>query len=245
MGIAVSVTYREEADLKPALEVVREAEEALTLWSGESALSHLNREGVLKNPPQPLLACLEKSRELFEESGGVFDPSIHSFLEWLKAQYQAGRKPAAPEMEEMLKRVDFKQVEFSKSKITMPPGHALSFNAIAQGYLTDLFSENFSATSALVHFGEYRVLGSESWPVEVKGREYELSRALAVSSGSGQRLSATSAANHLIDPRTGQSPAPKKVVAVEAGEAWLADGLSTVLAVGGELPSRYRDIVIL
>ena len=245
MGIAVSVQYRGDVDLDEALQVVANAEEVLSLWSADSALSQLNRDGFLKNPPKHLLVCLEKARELFEESEGDFDPSIHSFLEWAKAEHQAGREPQEREMVERLKRVDFNQVEFSEAKVRMAPGVALSFNAIAQGYLTDLFAENFSASSALVHFGEYRVIGSPAWPVEVKGKTHQLSRALAVSSGSGQRLSATSAANHLIDPKTGKSPAPKKVFAVEADEAWLADGLSTIVAVGGEIPAKYASVKVI
>ncbi len=245
MGIAVSVQYYGEADFEPARKVVGEAEKALTLWSADSALSRLNREGLLTNPPAPLLACLEKARELFEASEGLFDPTIHSFLEWAKGEYEAGREPRKEAIASQLERVDFDQVEFSKTKITMPPGFALSFNAIAQGYLTDLFTENFSSSSALIHFGEYRVLGTAPWPVEVKGERYQLTRALAVSSGSGQRLSATSAANHLIDPKTGKSPPPKKVVAVEADEAWLADGLSTIVAIGGKVPERFATALVL
>lgn len=248
MGIAVSVQYRDERSelgLERALEAVMQAEKALTLWSGESALSRLNREGVLSNPPPALLACLEKSRELFEMSGGRFDPSVHSLWEWMRGERRRGLELEQAEVVRRLKRVDFGKVEFSRVRVTMPPGYALSFNAIAQGYLTDLFCENFSAASALVNFGEYRVLGGESWPVEVRGESYDLYRALAVSSGSGQRLSATSAANHLIDPETGGSPPPRKVVAVEAEEGWLADGLSTILAIGGEIAPGYDYKVIL
>ncbi len=245
MGIAVSVQYKGEAEVEPAWRKVTEAEKALTLWSDDSALSRLNREGVLINPPAALLACLEKSRILFEASGGVFDPSVHSFLQWLRAEYREGAGVKETAVMRKLKQVDFAQVEFSKSKVTMPPGYALSFNAIAQGYLTDLFVEHFSARSALVNFGEFRVMGPEPWPVEVKGEAYPLRRALAVSSGSGQRLSATAAANHLIDPQSGKSPPPRKVVAVEADEAWLADGLSTIVAIGGHLPPRFDGALVL
>lgn len=245
MGIQVTVKYRGQADLEPALKVVGEAEKVLTLWSADSALSRLNRDGFLADPPKPLLDCMGKSRELFEKSDGLFDPTTHSFLSWVKSVYESGRTPDSGEIEKRLEKVDFGRVEFSESKVVLPEGVSIGFNAIAQGYLTDLFVENFDASSALVNFGEYRVIGDESWPVEVKGRTHELKRALAVSSGSGQRLSATTAANHLIHPRTGGSPPPRKVAAVEAEEAWLADGLSTVVAIGGGIPDRYQSAMIL
>lgn len=245
MGIEVSVQYRGEVDLQPAQKAVSQAEEALTLWSANSALSRLNRTGFLENPPAALLDCLEKSRELFEASGGFFDPSIYSFLSWSKSEYEAGRTPSDEHVAQRLKLVDFSRVQISAEKVTLEPGMSLSLNAIAQGYLTDLFAENLLGTSALVNFGEYRVVGDLPWPVEVKGAAHSLGRALAVSSGSGQRLSATSAANHLIDPKTGKSPPPKEVVAVEAGEAWLADGISTIVAIGGRIPTKYPDAKVL
>lgn len=245
MGIDVTVSYHGDPNFQTALQAVAEAEAALTLWSADSALSQLNREGLLKSPPQPLLDCLQKSRELFEATEGLFDPTIHSFLQWQQSEYEAGRTPSQSGIVEELKFVDYSRVEISPTQVTLPPGMSLSLNAIAQGYLTDLFSTHFPASSALINFGEFRVIGEQAWPVEVKGGIHELTRALAVSSGSGQRLSATSAANHLIDPKTGKSPPPKKVVAVEADVAWLADGLSTVVAIGGEIPKKYQSARIL
>jgi thiamine biosynthesis lipoprotein len=123
---------------------------------------------------------------------------------------------------------------------------SISLNAIAQGYATDLVARYLEGkvNSALVNFGEYRVVGEKAWDVEVVGKTISVSNALAVSSGSGERLSATSVANHLIDPRTGESPPPKKVVAVEAPEAWLADGLATVVAIGGEVPDSFKGVKV-
>ena len=242
MGIEVSVSYRGKCDLEPAMQKVRDAEAELTLWDQASPLSQLNRTGTLANPPQHLLSCLEKARELFEASEGLFDPSIHSYLEWSKGEYEAGRIPDESEAKFKRKLVDFSRLEIRPDLITLPEGMALSLNAIAQGYLTDVFAETFECTSALVNFGEYRVIGKSPWPVKVGRRIHQLSRALAVSSGGGQRLSATASANHLIDPTTGNSPPPKLIFAVEANEAWLADGLSTLVAIGGDIPSRYLGV---
>ena len=241
MGIDVSVSYRGSAELEPALEKVRHAEAALTLWDQASPLSQLNLTGSLAHPPPHLLNCLAKARELFEASGGLFGPSIHSYLEWSKGEYQAGRIPDEAIAKAKRALVDFARLEITPELITVPKGMALSLNAIAQGYLTDVFSEAFECSSALVNFGEYRVIGERAWPVEVAGQTHSLTRALAVSSGSGQRLSATASANHLIDPLTGKSPPPKEIFAVEADEAWLADGLATLIAIGGGIPDRYAS----
>lgn len=241
MGIAVTVSYRGEADLEPALRAVRKAEAALTFWDRNSPLSQLNRTGFLKNPPRPLVDCLEKARELFVATDGHFDPTIHSYLEWLTSEYRAGRVPDEHLAERKRRLVDFSRVEISTTEISLPPEFTLSLNGLAQGYLTDIFAEAFQAKSALVNFGEFRVLGSDPWPVEVAGSTLALTRSLAVSSGSGQRLAATASANHLIDPATGKSPPPQEIFAIEADEAWLADGLATTVAVGGTIPIPYRN----
>ncbi|YCM46169.1 FAD:protein FMN transferase [Verrucomicrobiaceae bacterium 227] len=243
MGIGVSVSYRGRADLEPALQEVRQAESDLTLWEQDSPLSRLNRTGILDQAPRHLLRCLAKARELFEASEGLFDPTIHSYLEWSRAEYQAGRIPDEAVAKEKRAFVDFARVDITPARIMLPKGMALSLNAIAQGYLTDVFAEAFECSSALVNFGEYRVLGESAWPVEISGRTHLLKRALAVSSGGGERLSATASANHLMDPRTGNSPPPKLVFAVEADEAWLADGLATLVALGGRMPDRYASAV--
>lgn len=239
MGIEVSVKYRGELDLEEALIEVRDAEAALTMWEEDSPLVRLNRTGVLDNPPEHLRNCLERARELYEASDGLFDPTIRSYLEWLKTEYGAGRKPGESEVREKLRLVDFSEIQFSNDRITMPEGMALDLNAIAQGYLTDIVAERLAVESALVNFGEFRVVGDQSWPVDVGSGTIDLTRALAVSSGSGQRISAAAQANHLMDPNTGMSPDPGDVFSIEADEAWLADGLATLVAVGGEIPGKY------
>ncbi|MGC6427218.1 MAG: FAD:protein FMN transferase [Akkermansiaceae bacterium] len=229
-----------------AFDHVRPLEAIFSLWEEGSELSKLNRSGVLGNPSEALLDLLEKARVLYRESDGLFDPTIRSYLLWLKEKYAAGRDPDPTESEERRKLVDFSQVEFSKKEIRMPKGFALDLNAIVQGYATDRVAEFLTekCKSALVNFGEYRVVDSRAWSVEVGEKSLSIDRALAVSSGVGERLKATGKANHLINPATGLSPEPKEIVAVEADEAWLADGLATILSVGGEVPAAYPRVKV-
>ena len=241
MGIEVSVTYRDEVALEPVIELAREVEAALTTWEGDSPLNRLNKFGYLENPSKHLLQCFEKSRELFQASEGLFDPTIRAYLEGLKTWIKEGQSFTEQEAGELRKLVDFERVDFSKKRVSLPKGMALDFNALAQGYLTDLIAEVLEPHDALVNFGEFRVSGNQSWPVEVGGKTVHLSDALAVSSGGGHRLSATSGVNHLIDPFSGKSPEAHQVFAIEADEAWLADGLATLTALGGGIPKVYQQ----
>jgi len=252
LGIPVHLDFR-DLNVDRTLELAEQAfahvqpyEAIFSLWENDSELSILNRDRVLPNPSSALLDLLEKAGELYRETGGLFDPTIRSYLEWLKKEYAAGRTPDEEESERRRKLVDFSRVKFSGHEIRIPEGFALDLNAIVQGYITGLVAEFLSGKcdSALVNFGEYRVVGSRSWPVEVGTSHLSIRRALAVSSGSGERLSATSFANHLINPTTGKSPKPKQIIAIEADEAWLADGLATVVSVGGEIPKSYQNVKV-
>ena len=251
-GIPVSIRFRgiddDEAQKlgQEGLEKARKVERATSLWDENSSISQLNRDGRISEATL-LKEIILLAKQLYEETGGVFDPSIHSYYEWLKKEYGKGRTPSPEEAARKRELVDFSKVEVSQlTTAFQTEGMSISLNAIAQGYATDLVVGYLEgeASSALVNFGEYRVVGKKAWDVEVEGKTISVSNALAVSSGNGERLSATSAANHLIDPRTGESPAPKKVVAVEAPEAWLADGLATVVAIGGKVPGKYRDVMV-
>lgn len=251
-GIPVSMTF---PGLSPSEALVfgsnvfhegQSIENSISLWEEGSELSVLNREGMLKNPSEALRDLLKKAAELHQETNGLFDPTIHSYLTWLKFEYVAGRTPDKKEAERRRQFVDFQRVEISDEKITLPKGFSLDLNSIAQGYITDAVSEAIQGLqdSALINLGEYRVVGPKSFPIEVGAQTINLARALAVSSGSGQRLSATSSENHLLNPNSGESPEPKKIFVVEADEAWLADGLATVIAVGGAIPECYKNVTV-
>ncbi len=242
MGIEVTVSYVGDLKVDRALESVLRVEGELSLWLRDSALSQLNRDGYLRNPPRSILDCLKKCEELYQATDGLFDPTIESYLGWMRERFRAGDRPSKVEREEKLQLVDFRLVSVSDDRVEVEEGVRLNFNAMAQGYLTDLLWHELGQGEALVNLGEYRVLGNREWPVIVEGDELMIRRALAVSSGAGERLSATDLANHLIDPKTGGSPPPRRVVAVQADEAWLADGLATVVAVGGEVPDGYQDV---
>ena len=251
-GIPVGIRFRnvtkERAENlgEQSRELAREYEANFSLWNENSELSRLNREGELLVPSEALLDCLRIAQDFQVKSGGIFDPSVHSYLQWAKGEYAAGRNLKASEIEERRHLVDFSKVEISKEAIRLEKGMSLSLNALAQGYVTDRICEFLEdhVLSALVNFGEYRVVGSHPFKVEIEGAEktLALTRALAVSSGGGQRLSATSSANHLIRPQDGSSPDPKKIIAVEADTAVIADAIATIVALGGEVPQGIGEV---
>ena len=235
----LNVTERIAEDLgQQSLKLAQKYEACFSLWDENSELSLLNREGALPSPSEGLLDCLKIAKDFHTKSNGLFDPTIHSYLEWTKSEYAAGRIPDDLEAERRRKLVNFSRVEISEDLIKLEPGMSLSLNALVQGYVTDRVCEFLEehVLCALVNFGEYRVVGSHPFDVEFEGQTMLIRHALAVSSGGGQRLSATASANHLINPHDGVSPDPRRVIAIETRKAVNADAIATIVALGGEVP---------
>ena len=224
-------------------------ENIFSLYREDSVLCQLNREGRVDNPPPELLAVLGLSRDLWRQSGGAFDPSILPV-------WQAHAAGASGEdLQQALARVDFGRVIFSPDGIRFKaPGMGLTFNGIAQGFITDrvvALLKDYGLTHSLVELGETRTLGPRRdgapWRVGIEDparpgqalREVTLDdNALAVSRGSASPCPGRPGLNHLLDPQTGQSPAYVAEVAVRAPTALLADGLSTAASLLPDAKAR-------
>ena len=239
-----------EALIKQCVEEMQRLEELFSLYLPDSALSQLNREGELADPPAELVDLVTKSLLVAERSGGAFDPTIQPYWTWLRETVETTGRIDPEEQTRWLDKVDYRKVSCSEQEMGFgQEGMALSLNGVAQGWITDRASEILRAGGArhcLVNLGEFYALGGQpsgkDWVVGLrglKGEEVSLrDRALAVSSGSGLYFGTGSGKNHIIDPRTGDCVEARKVVAVTAREAWLADALSTACSVLGENEAR-------
>ena len=172
-----------------------------------------------------------------------------------------GADPSGPSraaVQAALRRVDWQAIAVSPARIVLQrPGMAVTLNGIAQGYIADRVGERLAAlgvTDALLALGEIRALGSardgQPWRAGIAGgisggigggaaqaQPVALGTAagaypaLATSAAAGTMFERSGRANHLLDPRTGESAAIGRAVTVAAGTAALADGLSTALAI--------------
>ena len=225
-------------------------ERLFSLYLPDSSLCRLNGEGRLSDPPAELVDLVGKSLEVAERSGGAFDPTVQPYWKWLREAVEStgGIDPA--EQARQLGRVDYRRVHCSEEEVRFEQsGMAMTFNGIAQGWITDRACEVLRAAGArhcLVNLGEFFALGGQpsgtDWVVGLRGlagEEVSLrNRALAVSSGAGLYFGTGAGKNHLIDPRSGSCAEDRRVVAVTAGEAWLADALSTACAVVSDEDAR-------
>ncbi|RDD62059.1 FAD:protein FMN transferase [Ferruginivarius sediminum] len=224
---------------------IERLEAVFSLHRPDSALSRLNRQGHLAPTPFELLDVLAVAWNLHEVTGGRFDPTIQPLWQVYADSYAEGRAPEPAAVRHARSLTGLERVAFGADEIRFGKnGMALTLNGIAQGYITDRVAEMFRSAglSCVISLGEQRALGSRPdghpWRAAVTapdGRTLERvalsDKALATSAPSALRLSATEGRGHILDPGTGETPFPGRIVSVLAERATVADGLSTAFAL--------------
>ena len=227
----------------------RRLETIFSLYRRESALCRLNRDAALYDPPPDLLRLMSETDAVHRLTDGAFDPTVQPLWNLYAAHFQgvdsdpAG--PAAGLVAAALKHVGWRRVTFDEARVTLALGMGLTFNGIAQGYITDrvcdlLRREGVGHT--MVDMGELRALDTRPdglpWQVgletakRVVARSIEISsRAVATSAGAATEFDSAGRFTHLFDPRTGSARPLWSSVSVVAKTATLADGLSTAFSM--------------
>lgn len=208
----------------------------------DSPLAVLNRDGALPAPPPELVDLLRQAQRYSAISGGAFDVSVKPLLD----AYQAGA--AAPQRQKHL--VDYRQIQIDDAHILLAqPGMQLTLDGIAKGRVVDGATAVLTAagfTNVLVEAGGDLVgLGrradGQPWRVGIAHPRRDATLGAlpvtqqAVASSGDYRHSFTQdlRAHHIIDPRSGVSPAELAGATVLAPAAMDADALSTALMVLG------------
>ena len=209
-----------------------------------SALGRLNAAGALTDPSPELVAVLSHAQGLSALTHGAFDVSVKPVLD----AFAAGQFDAAG----LRELVDYRQIQVEADAIRLGrPGMSLTLDGLAKGRVVD------GAVDALRRAGFGRVYveaggdlavsgsgaAGTAWQIGVRkprGRADQLAARFSVTQGavatSGDYLNAFTvdrSVNHLIDPRTLQSPSVLASATALAPTAMEADALSTALMVLG------------
>lgn len=229
----------------------RRLENIFSLYQ-DSPLVRLNRDGRLDDAPTDLLRLLRESHDYSLLTDGAFDPSVQVLWTLHARAMEAGRGlPEGKLLEQALRLVDYRAIEIQGRSVRLGiPGMALTFNGIAQGYITDRITEllrDAGLEHALVNMGEIRGLNrnpaDRPWRVGLAddgpGREplqvVEIrDRAISTSASRGTLLDPAGRATHIFDTRNGRSTPRYRSVSVEAGNATTADALSTAFCMMAE-----------
>jgi thiamine biosynthesis lipoprotein len=235
-----------------SLAEVARLERVLSLYRPESALSRLNRDGVLDEPPFDLVRVLAESRRYGALTGGAFDVTVQPLWDLYAAHFaHPGASPGGPPADAIasaIARVGQEALEVSPSRLRLArPGMGITLNGIGQGYVTDRVVEMLRAGGvehALVDMGEIRAVGrrpaGEPWSVGLEdprmpGRIAEqislADRAVATSGGYGTVFDPAGRFNHIFEPGSGRTSWRWLSVSVESDTATQADALSTAFTL--------------
>lgn len=231
---------------------INRLENLFSLYRKTSAVSLLNKHGVLAEPSIDMIELLSKTKPFSALSGGAFDVTIQPLWQ-LYADHFAGDDPdpAGPDdhqISAILKLVGSEKMDISATEIRFSKsGMGITLNGIAQGYMTERIGDLLRRAgfeNVLVHLGESQAMGGHPdgrpWMVGIpvpSGTDELLAtiplkdQALATSGGYGSPLSADGRHHHLLDPRSGRSANLHRSVSVIAPGATDADMLSTALSI--------------
>lgn len=237
------ITGMSERDAKRLIEgALNEAERLENIFSiyrPESAVSRLNKFGVLETPPQDLLSLLSTVDQVHAASDGFFDPTIQPL--WAAYAEHNGH-PSHKLIEQKLKLVGWEFVNISARSIAFEkPDMAMTLNGIAQGFITDRivrFLKGEGLQNAIIKMGEISAVGrnemGQAWDVGIANTGdgtvddiVQLSdQSIASSSADGTTFDGK--VSHIIGPQQGvPAQGQWQRVSVVHKSAAIADGVST------------------
>ena len=236
---------RLELALDEAVKAIRQVEADMSLFNPDSAVSRLNREGVLQQPSAPLLSVLALAQHVSARSQGAFDVTVQPLWQvWSQAQ-AAGTVAPKQVLQRHLPLVNWRALEISPHTIRLnAKGMGVSLNGIAQGYAADVVRsvlQSHGVMHALIDTGETSTLGQapglQDWRLGIESthadndkRRLTLPPGLAIATSSDAHTSFTPDRlhHHIFDPHTGDSPRFWSSVSVVAPSCAMADALTKV-----------------
>lgn len=258
-GSYYAITYYDEQgrDFQQGIDSIFHAVDlSVNLWVDSSVISKVNRnEEVVLDPI--FIDNFNIAQQAAELSGGYFDPTISPLVAAWGFSYKNGDSITPQLIDSLRQLVDYRKVRIEDGKLVKDnPAMQLDFNAVAQGYTSDLIAA-YLESQGIQHYlvdtgGEIMAKGgkpdgkpwvvgiekpAENWDSEqVLQTRVPLRDRGLVTSGStrkyverdGKRYS------HCIDPTTGW-PVDHQVLSVTvlAENAVWADALASICMVMG------------
>lgn len=256
LGTAVDITvvHEDAAEARRMIEAAfaefERLENVFSRYRPGTAVSRLNRDGVVADAPPELVEVMTHALEYARLTGGAFDVTVAPVLNLYVSRFARGDAPPADEEVAAARaRVGWQAVRVEGSTIALDrAGMAVTMDGIAKGFVVD------RAVAVLMREGAGRVIveaggdmgaaGAEDDPWQVAIQDpHDPSGTLGVLQLRGEALASSGdymqhftpdrRLHHIIDPRTGRSPEQSSGTTVRAGTAMDADALSTSVFVLG------------
>ena len=267
-GSYFSITYYDEdgRDFKAEIDsIFMEVDNSVSLWNENSIIRKVNRnEDIVVN--QIFKDNFEWARKASEFSDGAFDATIGPLVSAWGFHYKKELE-MTPEMVDSIRQlVDYHKIKIIDNKVVKAnPNMTLDFNAVAQGYTTDLigrFLESRDVRNYLVDVGgEVLARGTKPngnlWTIGIEkpAENFDSERSVQikinlkdkgiVTSGNYRKYIEKDGVrySHSIDPKTGY-PVEQNLLSatVIADNASWADCLATIcMIVGKEKASKLLE----
>lgn len=252
--ISISVAHPDaelaQRAIRDGLQAAQEVDRLMSIYSADSQVYRLNRDGVLRNPDPRLLEVLAMAAQLSALSDGAFDITTQPLWQAFSSAAREARLPSEKERLRAQALVGWRQLRVERDSVRfLRPGMVLTLNGLAQGYAADQALAAVQAhgiRNALLDTGEFIARGQKaaSHPWILGVRDPRNAAALAATLYAQGCSVATSGDyectftpdyrhHHIFDPATGDSPSELASVTVLAPTALQADGLSTAFMVMG------------
>ena len=267
-GSYFSITYYDEGNRHFETEIdsiFREVDNAVSLWNENSIIRKVNRnEDIIVN--QIFKDNFEWARKASEFSDGAFDATIGPLVSAWGFHYKKELE-MTPEMVDSIRQlVGYQKVQIVDDRVVKEnPNITLDFNAVAQGYTTDLIGK-FLETKGVYNYlvdvgGEIYAKGTkpngEMWTIGIEkpAENFDSERAVQiklklkdkgiVTSGNYRKYIEKDGIrySHSIDPKSGY-PVEHNLLSVTiiADNASWADCLATIcMIVGKEKASKLLE----
>lgn len=249
--IFTSQFEKAHAAIESAFQHMSELEAIMTLFSDTSALSRLNLDGKLYDPPPALVDTLQWGQRVAALSGGAFDMTVEPLEKLFRQSFKKGVFPGAQSIYRTMDQVGFFELDVSGSRVSFQrPGMAVTLNGVAKGYIVDAGLEEIKRwgfdrvlLEAGGDLGFIAPAGAPAWRIGIQdpwgpmgetcGVASARNGAIATSGDYFDAYTSDRSFNHIIDPRHGYSPPELSSASVLAPTTCLADTLSTAVMVLG------------
>ena len=281
-GSTYHIKYIAERDenLKPAIDSILEViDRSMSTYRSDSAISKINQGDTTMVVDEHFRKVFEASQQIWQESEGLFDPTVGILVNawgFGKQKISEADLPTDKKIDSLRKYVGFDKVALTEKNLIKKRYTEIlfDFNAIAQGYTSDVVANYLSARGIKNYIveiaGEMYLKGKntvedKSWTIGVENplkplddrdlvATIQFTNQGLATSGNYRKVWTDSNGRkyvHSINPLTGRATQSDVLSAtVVAPSTMLADGYATMFMVMGLAKSKaflekHPDLAVL
>ena len=243
-----------EKQAQSLIDTIHHLDATLSVTRAESEICRLDAGEALI--PSPAVAeLLDRTLALSQRTGGCLDPTVYPIVKLWGFTTGEYHLPSQEEIDQTLPLCGAQHIRRDGEALSLDPGSALDFGAVAKGYAAEVCAEQIAksgATGILALGGNIQTVGDKpdgsDWRIGITN-PFSPDATIAVLNLRGSHAVVTSGGyqryfeedgvrySHIMDPATGLSAQSGLCsVTIVADSGFLADGLSTALYVMG--PAR-------